>query len=35
MEEEPDVMTWFPKRSDYEQQVIQAPDESYSEKLLR
>jgi len=35
MEAEPDVMTWFPKRSDYEQQVIQAPDESYSEKLLR
>ena len=32
---EPDIMTWFPRREDYEQQVSVAPDETYSEKLLR
>jgi len=32
---EPDIMTWFPRKSDYEQQVIVAPDETYTEKLLR
>jgi len=32
---EPDIMTWFPKASDYEVQEIVAPNETYHEKLLR
>jgi len=30
-----DVMNWFPKKSDYEEQVIIAPDETFQEKITR
>lgn len=30
-----DVMTWIPRKADYEIQVIIAPDETYHEKLIR
>ena len=32
---EPDIMTWFPRREDYEQQVMVLPDESYGDKIAR
>jgi len=32
---EPDVMTWFPKKSDYDVEIAIAPDESYQEKIQR
>jgi len=32
---EPDIMTWFPRKEDYDVQVIVAPDETFHEKLLR
>ena len=32
---EPDVMTWFPKKSDYDIEIAIAPDESYQEKIQR
>jgi hypothetical protein len=35
MPAEPDIMTWFPRREDYEEVVMVAPDETYSEKLQR
>ena len=28
-------MTWFPRREDYEQQVMVLPDESYGDKIAR
>jgi len=34
-EGEPDIMTWFPRREDYEQPVMVAPDETYTDKLAR
>merc|ERR1711973_574311 len=32
---EPDIMTWFPRREDYEQPVFVQPDESYTDKIKR
>lgn len=32
---EPDVMTWFPKKSDYEQEIVIQPDETFAEKVER
>ena len=32
---EPDIMTWFPRREDYEECIQIMPDESYTEKLQR
>ena len=32
---EPDVMTWFPRREDYEDKPAILPDESYEEKIQR
>jgi hypothetical protein len=30
-----DIMNWFPRKSDYDEAIIVAPDETYHEKLLR
>lgn len=32
---EPDIMTWFPRREDYEVVIAIAPDESYDDKIQR
>ena len=32
---EPDIMTWFPRREDYEQIQMVLPDETYTDKLAR
>ena len=33
--EEPDIMSWFPRREDYEDKPAFVPDESYEEKIQR
>ena len=33
--DEPDIMSWFPRREDYEDKPAFIPDESYEEKLQR
>ena len=33
--EEPDIMTWFPRREDYEDKPAILPDETYEEKIQR
>ena len=33
--QEPDIMTWFPRREDYEDKPAILPDENYDEKLQR
>ncbi len=32
---EPDIMTWFPRREDYEEQPMVMLDESFEEKIQR
>jgi len=32
---EPDVMTWFPRREDYEVVIVVQPDETFTEKITR
>ena len=33
--DEPDIMSWFPRREDYEDKPAFVPDESYEEKIQR
>ena len=33
--DEPDIMTWFPRREDYDDKPAVLPDESYEEKIQR
>ena len=32
---EPDIMTWFPRREDYEETIVIQPDETLEEKIQR
>ena len=33
--DEPDIMSWFPRREDYEDKPAILPDETYEEKIQR
>jgi len=33
--DEPDIMSWFPRREDYDDTIVVLPDESYEEKIQR